>query len=428
MHRELWQAVALAIAVAWSPRASAQDQQAEMTLDQVLTHAEEHAPALAIASQRAKRGEAERIAAAPIFHSNPVLSVAGGGRFGGGQNGADFEAGVVQEIEVAGEGGLRRVAADLRAKAFDAELARARFEVHQHVHVTFHAALLAEDSKRGADEALKYAEQLLDIARKQVEAGEESPLAEKLARAEVSRAKELQLAADQETHTARLDLALVAGIARGEVVPRGDLPKPQETATLAALVARARDHQPELRLRRAEIEAAKAQLALADREAFPKPALGFVYAAEGVAPSSNATQQVILGTLQVPLPLWRQNAAERARARVELSVTEAEERAVVFTLETRIARAKVRVDSDAKRVVVHTTEVLPAVDENVRLIQTAFALGDADITAVMLARERLITARREALAAYRDYFTALAELEAEVGAEVIEERTDGTTP
>ena len=50
--------------------------------------------------------------------------------------------------------------------------------------------------------------------------------------------------------------------------------------------------------------------------------------------------------------------------------------------------------------------------------QQLFAPGDADITAVMLARERLIAARREALDAYRDYFTALAELEAEVGAEV----------
>lgn len=90
-------------------------------------------------------------------------------------------------------------------------------------------------------------------------------------------------------------------------------------------------------------------------------------------------------------------------------------------LENRIARAKARVDSDARRIAVHTREVLPAVDENLKLVQQAFALGDADITDVMLAREKLITSRREALDAYRDYFSALAELEAEVGAEVVAE-------
>lgn len=421
----MWRGLALAAGLAWSQAATAQAGQREMTLEQVLKHAEEHAPQLSVASARLKRGEAERIAAAPFFPSNPSLSVSGGARFGGGQDGGDVEAGVMQELEVAGEPGLRREAADRRAEAFDAEVAQTRFEVHQRVHVAFHTALLARDSQRRVDEALKYAEELLDIAQKQVQAGEESPLAEKLARAEVSRAKELQLGAAQEAQAARLDLGFVAGLQDGaEVVPVGELPTPSQTVALAQLMELARERQPTLRVRRAEIEAARAQLALADREAFPKPALGVSYSAEGVAPGSNATQQIVLGTIEVPLPFWRQNDGDRARARAELAIAEAEERALLLSLQNRIARAKAQVDADARRITLHVTEILPAVDENVRLIQKAFSLGETDITAVMLARERLITARREALDAYRDYFTALAELEAEVGAEVIEEHTN----
>ena len=411
--------LALASAIAWSQAATADDGHKEMTLDEVLAHAEANAPELAVAQQRAKRGDAERVAAAPFFPSNPTLTLAGGGRFGGGQDGGDLEAGLMQELEVAGEPGLRRDAAERRAQAFDAELERARFSVHQRVHVSFHAALIAQNAERGAEEVLKYADQLLEIATKQVQAGEASPLAGKLARSEVSRAKEQLLAAEQQSRTARLELALVTGMGGGaEVVPKGALPISKETASLASLVALARESQPELRVRRAEIEAAKADLALADREAFPKPALGVSYSAEGVAPGSTATQQIVLGTVEIPLPFWRQNDGARARAKAELAVADAEERAVLLTLENRVARAKARVDSDAKRIALHTEEVLPAVDENLKLMQQAFALGDADITAVMLARERLIAARREALDAYRDYFTALAELEAEVGAEV----------
>lgn len=420
-----WRGIALAAGLAWSQVASAQSNQREMTLEQVLKHAQEHAPQLTVAAARLKRGEAERIAAAPFFPNNPSLAVGGGARFGGGQDGGDVDVGLRQELEIAGEPALRRDAADRRIDAFAAEAAQTRFEVHQRVHVAFHTALLARDSQRRADEAFKYAEELLDIAQKQVQAGEESPLAEKLARAEVSRAKELQLAAEQQAIAARLDLAFVAGLPGGvEVVPLGPLPAPSQTVPLGELVKLARERQPALRVRRAEIEAAKATLALADREAFPKPALAVSYAAEGVAPGFNATQQIVVGTVEIPLPVWRQNDGERARARAELAIAEAEERALVQTLENRIARAKARLDADAKRVALHMSEILPAADENVRLIQKAFSLGETDITAVMLARERLITARREALAAYRDYFDALAELEAEVGAEVIEEHTN----
>lgn len=426
MQRRLWQGLALAasLALVSTARAAeanegAQANMREMTLDQMLVHAEAHAPELAVARARATRGDAERKAAAPFFPSNPSLAVSGGARFGGGQDGGDLEAALTQELEIAGEPGLRRDAAERRAQAFDAELSRAAFGVHQRVHVSFHAALIAERAERGASEALTLAEQLLDVASKQVQAGEVSPLAEKLARAELSRAKEQVLAANQDVRAARLDLAIDAGLPGGtEVRPEGELPTPEETAPLSALLALARESQPELRLRRAEIDAAKAHVSLADREAFPKPAIGVSYSAEGVAPGSTATQHIVLGTIEVPLPFWRQNDGERARAKADLAIAEAEANAVVASLENRVARAKARVDADAKRIALHTNEVLPAVEENLKLVQTGFTLGESDITDVMLARERLLTSRREALAAYRDYFTALADLEAEVGAEV----------
>ncbi|OGQ10238.1 MAG: hypothetical protein A2138_15100 [Deltaproteobacteria bacterium RBG_16_71_12] len=428
MNRMQWQGLALATAVTLSQPATADGGQREMTLDEVLAHAEEHAPLLSVARQRARRGDAERTAAASFFPSNPTLALGGGPRIGGGVS-ADVEAGVTQELEIAGEPGLRRDLAERRAGTFDAELATAQFDVHRIVHVTFHSALIAVDAERGAEETLKYAEQLLEIAAKQVQAGEESPLAGKLARGEVSRAKEQQLGAQQASRAARIELALIAGMPAGtEVIPKGKLPPPLAAASLESLIALAREKQPELRFRRAEVEAAKAQAALADREAFPRPSLGVGYSAESLGAGANTTQHIILGTIEVPLPFWRQNDGERAHAQVELGIAEAEERAVSLTLENRIARAKARVDADAKRIELHVKEVLPSVDENLRLIQQAFALGDADITAVMLARERLIAERREALDAYRDYFAAVAELEAEVGAEVIADHPEGAAP
>ena len=55
MNRMQWQGLALATAVTLSQPATADGGQREMTLDEVLAHAEEHAPLLSVARQRARR-------------------------------------------------------------------------------------------------------------------------------------------------------------------------------------------------------------------------------------------------------------------------------------------------------------------------------------------------------------------------------------
>ena len=128
-----------------------------LSLDEVLSFAEENAPAIAVAEGRVAVVEADVVAAAPWLPADPDLDAAGGGRVGGGQDGADVSIGLSQQLELFGEPGLRKAAAERGVDVARLEVARARFLVHQTVHRAFFAALVADADVEAADAAVAFA-------------------------------------------------------------------------------------------------------------------------------------------------------------------------------------------------------------------------------------------------------------------------------
>ena len=82
-----------------------------MSLETLLHYADEHSPVLSVAQSTRSRAEAARVAATVLPSANPSLSVAIGPRLGTAGTGVDVEAGVWQQLQVAGERGLRKQAA-----------------------------------------------------------------------------------------------------------------------------------------------------------------------------------------------------------------------------------------------------------------------------------------------------------------------------
>lgn len=390
----------------------------DVSLDEMLLFAEQHAPAVAVAQKRLQLGAAGVTGASPLFADNPEFSAGAGPRLSAGSISVDVEIGLEQRIDVAGERGLRLDAAQRRSQVFNRQLEQARWQVHGDVHAAFHLALVARAQAFVAADGEAFARDLLHIAATQVKAGEEAALTEKLAAAELARAQEQRLGADQRFTAACLTLADAAGWDDPTPPrPRGSLDVALATPPLQKLVELALAHDPSLRVRADEVEAARALVAAADRSAWPKPSLGIHYAIEGAAFGSGG-DHVVVGTLGVPLPLWQSNQADRAQAQAELSVAEAEHVAARGRALRYLALAKTRVDGAAQRHALLTGSVVPTARENLALLRRTFELGDVDITSVMLGRERLLNAEREALDTWGAYSTALAELEAAIGADV----------
>lgn len=388
-----------------------------VSLDAILAYADQNAPGLQVARARLGLGDAALAGAEPLLPENPTLQLNVGPALNAAGNHVDFIASLSQRIEIAGERGLRIDAAEQTRKRLRAELDEARWEVHRDVHAAFHRALVARERLQAAERLLRFQERLLHIAQRRLQAGDISPLPVRLSAGELSQAKVAHITATQRYRQARLTLGNLAGWPHSHPPkPAGTLDAPRDAPSYAALVDVARTHQPRLRTlhrRRAE---ARAQRRSADREAWPKPTLGVKVNRESFRQGPPETK--IFGTIAIPIPLARRNQGARAEAQAQEEVASAEQAAFFARLSNLIEQHRTAVEAAAARLRAYGQEILPTFEENLRLLQRAFELGEIDILQVSVARERFLRIQTDALDAYVDYFQAVADLEAAIGADL----------
>lgn len=387
-------------------------------LSRLLRHAMREAPALSVARAEVQLAQ-EAFGAAEPFLPNPTVSAGVGPRFGqGGATDTDVQATLQIPIEIAGQRPLRFDVARAARRTREMQLEQARWEVHQRIHAGYRAALVARRRATLAREIAHFQDDLAEIARRRVEAGEAAPLQLSLAEAEAAQAHQRAIATLQAYREACLLLAEVAGwSATQPPEPVGEPDAPREAPALARLLELARAHNPVLDVRRAAVGEAQSRVALADREAWPTPSVGAQYSREG-APNGGTPEDSILGVLTLPIPVFQRNQAERAGTAARLDVALAERDALSVVLAARLERLRTAVNAAVARVAAYGENILPRFAENMRLLRRAFELGEIDLLQLSVALERFLAIQIEALDAYVDHATAVAALEAEIGAEL----------
>jgi outer membrane protein, heavy metal efflux system len=399
-----------------------------VSLGGILAFADSHSPVLAVARSTRSRADAARAAASPLLPANPELTVAAGPRRGSAGSGLDVQVSLMQQIQIAGERGLRGEAAERVRERTDAEIEQLRWFVHCDVHAGFHAALVEQQRLRLAERVVAFQREVFQFAERQIAAGETAPLTLRLAQAEVAQAEQVLVGAEQAYLAARIRLAMLSGWpASTPPIPEGAVDEPREPAADRELLAVAREHLPSLRATSARLAEARARSTLAEREAWPKPSLGVQYNREGSA-GDEGSYDIVMGVISVPVTSFQSNQGERAEARADITVTEAELDAAQRLLEGQIAEARSSVVAAAKRARAYAAEVLPRFEENLTLLRRAFELGEIDILALSTGRERFLRIQSDALAAQLDYFFALAGLERVVGVDLWHDDHHGGNP
>lgn len=401
----------------------------EVTLDSLLDFADKHSPVLSIARATRSRADAARAAASPVLPANPELTVAIGPRFADSQAGIDLEASVAQRFEVGGQRGLRFEAADRLRELTEAEIEELRWSVHCDVHAMFHRAIMERERVELAQQVVLFQQEVLQVVERQISAGEAAPLTLRLAQVEVAQAQQLLVAADQGYASARIRLGQLAGWpAATPPTPTGSVDEPRDPPAYEELLKIARAKLPSLRAGAAAITEAEARAALADREGWVQPSLGAQYSRES-SPGGGPTNHVVMGVLSFPIPGFRANEGGRASARADATIARAELQAETLSLSSEIAVARSEVIAAAKRTRAFGTEILPRFAENLTLLRRAFELGEIDILALSVGRERFLRIQSDSIAAQVDYFVALAALERVVGVDLWEDKHhEGATP
>lgn len=405
--------------------ASRSEAQGPIALETILAHADQHAPALISARARLEEGEAARRSAERLLTDPLTIEVGGGPRIADA-TGSDFDlvVALLQPVEVAGERGLRIDAADRLSDRRDAELEAIRWQVHREIHFAFHEAIEARVRLEAELQWLAFTERLLEIARGRESAGDVGPLELAVAEAELAGVRQRFVEAEARYLDARLEMSEIAGWpASTPPLPLGGLDAPGAMPDVDELVARAQAEHPVLRALAAAVAEEHARADLADREAIPTLDIGLTFAREGSAGSpANYIGMLVLG---VAIPVWNPNSAEREAARAAISVAEAELDALRSAIEARVRRAAASVRAAAERVRIFQDDVLPGFERNLALLEHAFQLGELDALEVGTATRRLLEVQANALDAFAEYHRALAELEVQVGAEVVADEEHG---
>lgn len=382
-------------------------------LEELIEYARENAPEARRAEAEVGLGEAAREGAERLSRHNPAIE----GEFKPGLSegtGFGVEVKLTQQVELFGERGLRREAAGRQVERREAELDRARWEVESQVRRRYQKALVAREHVEVARQAVGFADEMYEMAAEREELGEGPRTSVVMARADAAGARQELIEAWSDYMAALRELSQAAGW-REDVPPQPVGEPPQVTAIdePAQLVERAVERDPQLALIEAERAEARADLALAERSAWPDPLFGVGYESE--SPAVGDSEHVLLVIAGIELPFWDRNQGEVAATNARAEILERAGEGRKTTLKNRVLEHAETVENARLKLRLYREQVLPAFEENLELLSEGFELGEMDLTDVLTARDRLLDVQRAHLDALGDYVEARSQLQSLVG-------------
>ena len=353
----------------------------------------EHGPAVREARAPAAASGAISDASDKLLPYAPRVNAFAGRRTGAFGDGLEIGASATQELSVRGLRGARREVGSAIERAAVGELDRARLDGAATALLAWLDLLEAQELVRLRAAARLDAEEIARVANARVDRGVAMPAEASLAAAEVGAAVVGERDVEGLLVGARAALKLAIGV-------------PQTTALVAAgdlrvddgLVAPPppRHEHPSLAVARAEIDLARADAKLTGAQLAPPIAIGVTYAREGTG------EQLVTGTLSVPLPFLDPSGFDAARHRA--SVLSAEARALrrrdELAHDVAIAAHEREHTRDVRETLM--TRVLVPLREAVRLARAGYQAGTQDATGLLLLRQRLVAAEERLTSAAAD--------------------------
>lgn len=337
---------------------------------------------------------------ARVLALNPELELRAPGAGSSGAIG-EFEISLSQEIEIAGQRGLRIRAAGLGLDRAEAAVEDAARRTLADVSHAFFAALAAQQRVAVMAELLDLGQQLVDVTRIQAIEGEISVMEANLAEIEAGRARAHMLAAERDALSAQLELLERIGIPPGqEIRLEFDMREIPDPATLNpdSLITLALARRPDLTARDRAVDQHDARAGLARRERVPNPRIGLFVEREerfsnirGAALPEARFESPRIGLgVSVPIPLFQrgqgitaEHLARSDQARYDRQATELAIRVQV----TDAARAYRSADEEVR---VFERDVLLPARVNQQLLDTAFRAGKVALPTLLLLRNQLL--------------------------------------
>ena len=404
-----------------------QAEERAVTLPEIMAIARENNGDVKALREEAGIGEAGKIKAG--LYPNPVLDLEGSiGAPTGSTSENRASIGVSQEFLIGGKRGKRLAVAESELMRFGSRIKNAERLLLLEVKTGFYDLLLAENRVELAHKFRELNNQLLQITKELLAAGDIAELDVNLARVETARSEGRKIEAEREVVPSRQRLLALMGVnALTDLKIAGSPATKPLVANPAELKALALKNRPDLQALASEKNKGEAELTLAQAERLPNVTAGIAFSRErsltsvGGGMDDRSTDYLIGLKLSVPIPSFDRNQAGIKEAQTRKSSAEIRQASVRQSIEREVEAAHARLAAAEKAANIYAKEILPQLTENLKLVQEAYRLGEVGILAVIEEQKKFVEVNDAYLTALYNRNSAVAKLEAAVGVELKKE-------
>lgn len=357
---------------------------------------------------------------------NPTLDLEGGtGALTGSSAENNMAIGVSQEFLLAGKRGKRLTVAERELEAYRWQLADRERTLREEVKAVFYDAMLAEQRLKLTDRSIELNRQLLEVTKDRLAAGDIPELEMNLAKVELTRSEGARIEIERALLQTRARLFTFMGLPAGETPAiAGALDNGFSlNKNLADLKQMALGKRPDLKALDAEKSRGDADIALARSESIPNLTAGLAFKREATSIEVNSvehkdTDYLIGVKLSMPIPLFDRNQAGVQEARAKRSSTESRLTAATRNVERDVETAYSSVLSAEKVLSLYKSNIIPQLEENLKLTQEAYRLGEVGILSVIQEQKKFFEVSDGYLTALHARQLALVKLESAVATDI----------
>jgi cobalt-zinc-cadmium efflux system outer membrane protein len=383
---------AFALLIACAPGVAHANERLRLTLDQAQAFAISSNPGLRKAGADLDAAQAAADEARAPLPANPLLTGDLGRRRAEGQAGHDWSIGIAQEIEIGGQPRLRREAFALALDASRQSVEESRRALAAEVERRFLRVLSLQLRRQVESEAMALVEQSTELVRKRHAAGEGTRLDTNLAEVEAGRFRNQVAQLGEQLAEARAALAQLLQLVPGAVPEAiGELAAKPVPALSDALVEGVAA-RPMLRSLSLREQTALRRLDLERASRTPNLTVGITTGQEAVG---IASESVTTLSVSVPLPLFKRNQAAIAQAASDLVRAQADYQAGLRDARADVRALWSRVQSLERRASMLEKDILPRLEENLRLSRKALAAGETTLPEILLVNRQAMDTRRD---------------------------------
>ncbi|MDT7043694.1 TolC family protein [Candidatus Nitronereus thalassa] len=364
-----------------------------LTVGQAVKTALERNPDLLAARQELEVARGREVKAQLFNRFNPSVNGQVWNRNNPGSgNVTDSQVLLSQEVEVAGQRGLRREAATRNVTQVEAQIKDRERLITGQVMRAFFQALTLEKRLELRKEIEKLNLRIRDASEARFKAGVAPIMESNLAEIRYGQSRKETFVAEALFQNALLDLRRLLGWEPDRSIElSGQLRNSPKAVPLSDLLQRAQGQRPDLMAAKREVARVEATMDLTRRLIVPNPTFQGFYQTETEGPGG--ASKMVGGGISIPFPLFDRKQGELVTQGGELNRSRHQVIAVTRNIEREVETAFQAYQAARQSVEVFEAEVLDRIDENFRFMEIAYREGKIGLLQLIVVQDGLITAQ-----------------------------------